>query len=182
MKYFEISDCWYFASDREVKHFQNWGDSFEIEFVIKVYKLPNSKWMNIFKFTTKGEIEDHCNCIPELYIFKDQFFRVCSMIDGQSSCQDFKFELGKEYKISIKQFKYSRKYWFQILINNVSDFKIQNTQPKRYQDVTLYANAKEDISDETFDPEMGSFCYVKIHPGKVILQAPYQCFFPIHIT
>ena len=76
--------------------------------------------------------------------------------------KDFSFELGKEYQMSIQQWKHNGTYWYEIIIDGISKFKIENKQPRQYSSVELYTS---DPWYEPFTSEFGSICNIKIQQG-----------------
>ena len=64
--------------------------------------------------------------------------------------------------MTIQQFKDSNgKYFYEIVIDGESKFKIENTQAQSFSDVKLYAG---DPWYSPFYPYLGSFCNIKIYP------------------
>ena len=144
--------------------FQNWGDLFKIEFSIKVTKLPTTTWANVFHFTAHGNHLRYGDRIPALWINKGGFFYVCSAVSGNNNyCKNVNFVLGKEYQVTIQQLKESGKYWYEIIIDNVSKLKIENSQAKRFSSVKMYAS---DPWHNSFPSDLGSISNIRALHGE----------------
>ena len=151
----------------EIQEFQNWGRFFTIDFDIMVTNTTNGSggYSNVFRFTANDENVHHGNYtfggrIPALFIKHNQFFHICSAINGNPNyCQNFDFELEKQYHITIKQFMEGGIIWYEIIIDGESRFKIKNTQPKNFSNVKLYGS---DPWYKSFTSDLGIICNVKI--------------------
>ena len=142
-----------------VKEYQNWGGVYTIQFDIKVTNVPNTL-LNVFQFIANNDVSGTYGPIPALWITKDENFQICSVINGNKDfCGSYCFELGKDYQITIQQFKVMEKYWYQILIDGKTKLMIDNTQPKSFPIVNFYAS---DQWNETFALDFGSISNVRI--------------------
>ena len=158
-----------------VKDFKTWGKVYKIEFAIKVDKLPTVELTNAFHFTTNdNNIGKYGDGIPAVYITKSGSFLVCSAVnDDNNFCKDYKFELGKKYHATIKQFKKDEKYWYEIIADGESKFKTENGKPRRFANVKLYGS---DPWHPPFSSDLGMISDVKITvpsidaPGMHIIQ------------
>ena len=154
-------NCWDIAKNKEVQVFQNWGDVYKIEFCIKVAKWPAVEWTNVFHISETGN--NCCNIgdrIPALFVNKNGFFYVCSAVDGNGDyCKKFHFEIGKQNQMTIQQLKENGEYWYEIIIDGASKFKIENKQPKKFSNVKLYAS---DPWYNPFSSDLGNICNVNI--------------------
>ena len=145
-----------------VKVLKNWGDVFKVEFAIKLTKWPTHGWTNVFHFTPNG---NH-HRIPALWIVNDGYFYIYSAIDGKHyshSYTRFKYVIGKQYQVTIQQLKHFGKYWYEIIIDDVTILKIENRNPKKYPKVKLYA------SDPWYNPftsDLGSISQIKTLQGE----------------
>ena len=119
---------------------KNWGKEYKIEFGIKVLKLPSEEWTNVFHFTAyDNNIEKYGDRIPAVFILNNGQAYVCSAInDDKNFCKVYTFELGKKYQATIQQFKKDGKYWYEIIIDGKSEFKIENGNPKSFANVKFY--------------------------------------------
>ena len=141
---------WSISKNKLVKEYKSWVDVFKVEFDIKVTKLPQETWTNVFRFTANSyRDENYGDRIPALFVNNGGtnnagFFHVCSAVNGDKNYfKDFAFELGKQYQMTIQQFKDSNgKFWFEIIMDGhgKSIFKIESTQPKSFPNVKLYAS------------------------------------------
>ena len=154
-----ISDCWDIRKNNIVHLIDNWGKVFSVEFAIKVTKLPPSTWTNVFHFTADGDNENYGDRIPALYIENHNqkgYFQFCSAInDEKNYAVKHELYLGKKYQIIIKQYEVMEKYFYEIMIDDVSVFIKENTKPTFFADVTLYAS---DPWVEGFSSEFGHAC------------------------
>ena len=74
--------------------------------------------------------------------------------------------LGETYHVIIQQSKIDSKYWYEIIINNESKLKEENTIPKSYSTVRFYTS---DSFYDTFSSGIGNVCNLKIQQsGKCI--------------
>ena len=133
---------------------------YTVEFDIMVTNSV-SGWTNVFHFTADGNYDNYGDRLPALYINTGEYFHICSAVNGNANYwQNFDFELGKQYQITIRQFKTSREtYWYEIIIDGESRLKIENTQPQSFSSVKLYMS---DPWYTSFSSDLGSICNVKI--------------------
>ena len=163
-----ISDgsCWSITKNKLIKTYQNWGDVFKIEFGITVKKLPRELWTSVFHFSADGDYVNYGDRIPGLWIYNPGYFVISSAVNGNSNLyKEFPIILGKQYQMIIQQFKDSDgKYWYEIVIDGVSEYMIENTKAESFSNVKLYT------SDPWYDPfssDMGRICDIKISPSHV---------------
>ena len=71
----------------------------------------------------------------------------------------FTIEQGKMYQMTIRHFKECEKYWYEILVDGNSMFKMESAAPEIFSNVKFYAS---DPSHEPFSSDVGSICNVKI--------------------
>ena len=141
---------------------------YKVEFEITVTNA-GSGYANVFHFTAHNNDNTNGNSnygsrIPAFFIHGNGFFHICSAINGDKNyCQNFDFELGKQYQIKIRQFITSGTYWYQIMIDDELEFQIANTQPQSFSNVMLYTSNPWNPS---FWPSLGSICNVKIQQEK----------------
>ena len=141
-----------------VKEYQKWGDAYTVQFDIKLTKVP-STLVNVFQFIVNDDVATY-GPIPALWITEDGNFYICSTVSGNKNfCRSFCFTVGRNYQITIQQFKHIEKHWYQIIIDDVSKLKIENTQPESFPSVYFYAS---DQWNETFSSDFGSIGNVKI--------------------
>ena len=134
--------------------------------------MPSSKWTEVFYFTANGNVDgpwccDYGDRIPAVHINSHKKnFSITSAINGNGNYPHrIDIELGKTYQITIKQFKESGRYWYEIIIDGESNFKIENTQPQSFSNVKLYGLSNPWTSTP-FTSEYGSICNVKIKQGQ----------------
>ena len=158
-----FAECWVITKNRMLKEFRDWGNVFHIEFTIEVKEVPETEWVNVFHFTANGNDGKIGYRIPALFIKKDGYFQVCSAVSGNANkCVNHKFEFGKRYHMIIEQSKNNidGRYWYQINIDGESILHIENSQPRSFSNVKLYAS---DPWSSPFSADLGSICNVNIH-------------------
>ena len=146
-----------------VAEFQNWSEIFKVEFTITVNMLPDTT-TSAFHFSTGENCCSSGGRIPALFIRSDETFHVANSVNGNGNYyQNIPFELGKEHQMTIVQYKDSEEYyWYEIIIDNVSRFKIQNTEPKSFSNVKLYAG--HPLSGlPVITSDIGSICNVIVN-------------------
>ena len=149
------------------KHYQNWGNVFQISFDIVVTRLPYSSWMNVFHFTaTNRNCCGHGDRIPALYINRNGHFYFISLLNNNGNYyRAVKFELGVTYHVTIQQSKSGDNFWYEILINGESKLKIENSNPKVFSTVRLYTS---DPWHDSFTSDFGSVCNLKIQEAGIL--------------
>ena len=140
--------------------FQNWGKLYTVEFDIMVRfgVIPGSGLTNVFHFSAINDKEDPT---PALWIHPDGVFYICSNVDGGKNCQSISFDFETPYQITIKQFNADGKYWYEIIVNGVSKYKVENTQPRSLPSVKFYTSHPE-WPNSFSSEDMGVICNVKI--------------------
>ena len=156
--------CWDIEKGKVLQEFQHWSDQglYKVEFEITITNL-GSGWTSIFHFSANGDARRYGDRIPAIFINSHGYFHICSAINGNANyCKNIDFKLGKKYQMTITQFKASGKYWYEIIIDGESKFKIENGIPWRwssFSSVKLYAS---DPWYNSFSSDLGSICNVKI--------------------
>ena len=125
-----------------VEECQNWGEQFKIEFDIKITKLPTIT-RNVLHFTANDkDCCDNGNRIPAVYVLGDKL-KVISSISGNYNYEAVSFAcvLEQMYHVIIQQYKgLTDDYWFEIIIDDESKFKIQNKFQRSFSNVKFYAS------------------------------------------
>ena len=135
-----LTDCWKIEQDMENQVFQNWGRLFTVEFDLTITNA-GSGWTNVFHFTANVDQGHYGDRIPALWIHSAGYFHISSSFNGGNYYQNFDFELGKMYHIIIQQYKgLTDDYWFEIIIDDESKFKIQNKFQRSFSNVKFYAS------------------------------------------
>ena len=125
-----------------------------------VTELPTWSWSNVFQFTADGGNGKYGDCIPALFINKNGHFQVCSAVNGDKNyCRDYSFVLGRRYHFAIKQYEDMGKYFFEIIIDDVSLDKIENSDTQNFPKVKLFASNPWDTS---FFSYFGNVCNFRI--------------------
>ena len=140
---------------------------FTIGFLIKVNTLPSATWTNVFHFTADADNGKYGDRIPALYIHKDGYFQVCSAINGNQNCDaNINFEVGKQYRMIIIQYKRSNKYWYEVMVDSKRQLQVENTDAKNFPSVKFYAS---DPWKASFSSDLGSVCNLDIAGMYVFL-------------
>jgi hypothetical protein len=83
--------------------------------------------------------------------------------------------LGETYHVIIHQSKIDSKYWYEIIINNESKLKEENTNPKSYSTVRFYTS---DSFYHTFSSGIGNVCNLKIQQSgksRIFIRINLKC-------
>ena len=131
-----------------MNEYQTLGDVYTIEFSIIVSQMP-AEARSVFYFT-----ETDSDRIPAVFVNK----KIC-IINTNLKTFCFTFEQGKMYQMTIRHFIECEKYWYEILVDGNSMFKMESTAPKSSSNVNFYAS---DPWHEPFSSDVGSICNVKI--------------------
>ena len=139
---------------------------FTIGFLIKVNKLPSATWTNVFHFTADADNGKYGDRIPALYIHKDGHFQFCSAVSGNQKCNERNFVVGKQYQMIIIQYKRSKKYWYEVMVDSKRQLLVENTDAKNFPSVKFYAS---DPWKASFSSDLGSICNLGIAGMYVFL-------------
>ena len=135
-----------------IKEYQYWGDVYTIEFDLTVTAIPPTSSKSIFRFTEGTEVDR----IPALFLTSKGEIMFANSKLGP---YNFGIEVGKTYQMTIQHYKECDKYWYEILIDGISKFKIENKSPESFSNVKFFAG---DPWHEPFSSEYGSICNVRI--------------------
>ena len=143
-----------------IKEYQYWGDLYTVEFDLTVKAIPpptSSK--SIIRFTEGTEVDR----IPALFLTgKGEIMFANSKLGPYY----FGIEVGKTYQMTIQHFKECKKYWYEIIVDGISKFKIENTSPEIFSNVKFFAG---DPWHEPFSSDYGSICNVRIGKLKYVI-------------
>ena len=120
--------------------------------------MPTERFTNVFHFSTYPSLP-RTDRIPVLFIKNDGHFQICFYYGEGNQCNEFPFDIGTWYQMFIRQYKSCGKYWYEIIIDNRVEIRIENSFPTSYLNVNLYG------SDPWTDPmtsDIGNICNVKI--------------------
>ena len=103
-------------------------------------------WTSLFHLTT-GEDSGVGGRIPAVFVNQDKYFHHCYHVNGDDNyCQNYDYELNKDYHFEISQNKNSEgEAVYSIKVNGETLHEIVNTTPLKFKDVKLY------LSDPWFD-------------------------------
>ena len=101
---------------------------------------------------------------PALFIDPD-FLSFRSRVNGQwGHRKDFNYEVGKTYQITHHQFIENGKYWYEIIMDGLSKWKVENTQPNSFPSVRFFAS--DNFHGYPFTSDFGSICNFKVEQGE----------------
>ena len=150
--------------DKVFQEFQNWGKLYTVDFDLTI---KNTAYGNVFWFTDDFY---QGRDMPQLSFYGDGMIYIVTSIyyseDGDNYEPEFfiyEYELGKKYHITIKQFKESGTYWYEVIIDGESKFKKEITLPLAFPNVKAYTSAP---ALDPFSSDMGSLCNLKIQQGQ----------------
>ena len=141
-----------------MNEYQTWGDVYTIEFSIIVSQIPEDIYRSVFYFTETNENSKVSgDKIPALFVTKGG--QKIYIANSNLKAFSFTFEQGKMYQMTIRHFKECEKYWYEILVDGNSMFKMESTAPESSSNVKFYAS---DPWHDPFSSDVGSICNVKI--------------------
>ena len=153
-------ECLDITKGRMAMELQHWGQIFSIEFFIFVSQWPKN-WMNVVHFAGTDKSGPR---IPGVWIYKNKHLYVWSMVnDNNKNHNKFKLELETWYHVVIQQIKdVDNRYWFEIIIDGESKWKLENLIPKTFSTINFYTSSPW---YDSFTYEFGWVCYVKLQHG-----------------
>ena len=128
----------------------DWSDEFKVEYDVIVNKDMPGSWKSLFHVTT-GENGGEGGRIPAVFVNPGKYFHTCNHVNGNTNyCQNYNYELNKEYHFEISQHKNSKgEAVYSIKVNGETFHEVVNTTPLKFKDVKLYLS---DPWYETFSP------------------------------
>merc|ERR1712154_487550 len=137
----------------------DWSDEFKVEFDVIVNKELPGSWESLFHMTT-GEDLGVGGRVPAVFLNPNKYFYTCYHVNGNNDyCQNYNYELNKDYHFEISQQKNSKgEAIYSITINGETVHEIVNKTPLKYKNVKLYLS---DPWYETFAP-FGKLSNLKI--------------------
>ena len=128
----------------------DWSDDFKVKFDVIVNKDLNSTYKSLLHVTTGGNGGEGSR-IPAVFVNPGKYFHTCNHVNGNTNyCQNYNYELNKEYHFEISQHKNSKgEAVYSIKVNGETFHEVVNTTPLKFKDVKLYLS---DPWYETFAP------------------------------
>ena len=134
----------------------DWSDEFKVEYDVVINKDLPGTWYSLFHVTTASKSDGkpfnkYGGRIPAVYVNKNKYFHICHHVNGNTNyCQNYNYELNKEYHFEISQQTNSKgEAVYSIKVNGETFHEIVNTTPLKFKDVKLYLS---DPWYETFAP------------------------------
>ena len=115
------------------------------EYYVKFKLVPHEilgGWINVLHFTTGEDKHTPGSRIPALW-FKDDTLLFHSDVNGDTLygfTTSTKYVANETIDINIQQVLSDDKYFFEVIVNNESIHRRENTQPKMFKNVTLYVS------------------------------------------
>ena len=142
------------------KTYPTWNKIYSVSFRI-IVKRSDGGWRKVMHFTTGRDNGAPGSRILVVWIIGSRQICIFSTVSGNNNYHRY-FNLGtlgKPYDITIQQTKENGKYWYQIIINGSTVFKVPNTQPR------IFSNVKEYLSapwGKAFTSDYGTVSNLKI--------------------
>ena len=114
----------------------------------------DSTWVNVFQFTTHPTAWNG-DRFPALFIRYDGFYVCHSYNQLHNQCTKFLYDLGTWHRMIIKQYKSCGKYWYEVILDDAVQLRIENKFPESLIDVKLYAG---DPWTEPMTSDIGTIC------------------------
>ena len=115
-----------------------WGPTYHVEadLVVNNSFSQNHMWTNVFHFTN-GSLS---NMIPLINVYNDNL-QICAIVNSINYCHIYKYEPNETINILIKQTEQLvGRFYFEIIINDESRYKVQNQEPEKFQNIKVYAS------------------------------------------
>ena len=130
--------------DNVIQEIPKWGAQFRVSAYITVKKHTSLNWGNIFHFTKGGGGAQYGDRIPAMWARKDGYFMISSAVSGNKNHKyEFAYELGKQHHVVIQQHqKTDGKVMYEIIIDGLLMYAIENTLPKDFANVKVYLSSK----------------------------------------
>ena len=117
-----------------------WGRFYTVEADITVTKIPDASWTNVFHFTKEENVANYGDRIPFVNINKAGYFYISSAVSGDKNyAKYFYFDVGKKYHLKIQQIQGDSKIIYEVLVDGNTIYSGENTDPKDFQNVKVYA-------------------------------------------
>ena len=131
-----IGTCEERSQGQILQTFDNWGNTFKIEFDITVDEAAPHQYANVFHFTNGENCCGKGSRIPAFWIEKPRRFLICTAINNNGNhCWYNQFDYGQKYHFEISQ---DANGIFKIIRDGQLKSEIQNSQPQDYNNVEAY--------------------------------------------
>ena len=131
--------------DNVLQVIPKWGAQFRVSAYITVTDSHfKHNWENIFQFTKGGSHAQYGDRIPAMWAHRDGYFMISSAVSGDKNHRyKFAYEFGKQYQVVIQQHqKTDGKVMYEIIIDGLLMYEIENTLPKNFTNVKVYLSNK----------------------------------------
>ena len=119
--------------------YNNFGDTFSIEFDIRVNEQP-SEVLSAFRFSaTDGNGDTHGDYLPAVMVNEEgQIQILTSLNDYPSYSTNFEYVEGQVHHVNINQLKKNNEYFYEVIVDGNSIVEEQNRNAYSYPSVNLY--------------------------------------------
>ena len=126
------------AKGKMVKNFTDYGLEYEIEVLLELKEtLDIPGWMNLITVTKGGDNLELGDRLPSIYLNEDGWYISTGLNEQKSYGLTFLHEIG-DYLINVSQRKYGNDYIYKIAINGEEKHEKVNSEPKSFEEVTVY--------------------------------------------
>ena len=119
---------------------------YEVSFQIYPTNIPVC-WVNILHFTIGEDHGRSGDRIPAVWFnngndHKSRPLHIASDVNNNHNHVHFTDQIttNKWTSVTIRQALQKGRYWYEILINGESSYKVENKRPRAFHDVTVYAS------------------------------------------
>ncbi|XP_012563357.1 uncharacterized protein LOC105848004 [Hydra vulgaris] len=128
--------------------------SYSVSFKIRPKSFKATYWTSVIHLTIGGDNGNDGSRTPGVWFSNDESgsLQIASSVNGDISHSFYTkpLQLNEWSSIRISQYQFNEVYMYAIYLNGVNVYNIQNTQPKSFSNVFLYAaNPWVDSADAT---------------------------------
>ena len=125
-----------------VQEIPKWGYQFRVSADVTVDQNSPHLWTNVYHLTKGGSISEYGDRIPALFANRNGYFAISSSVNGNSNhWYIVNYEVGQKYNIIIQQYQNENgKVMYEIIIDGLLMYSIENQQPKDFDNVKVYVS------------------------------------------
>eukprot|EP00092_Neocalanus_flemingeri_P080486 GFUD01100405.1.p1 GENE.GFUD01100405.1~~GFUD01100405.1.p1 ORF type:complete len:191 (-),score=20.53 GFUD01100405.1:645-1217(-) len=116
------------------------GKEYKVAFDLEINSY-GSGWNQVVQFTTGGDCCEYGQRSPSVFTYEADIFHITSAVNGNGNyAKNFPHDpQDNKYHIEISQTLNDNKYWYNIAMNHVSVFTVENTDAQKFEDVQMWA-------------------------------------------
>eukprot|EP00092_Neocalanus_flemingeri_P021315 GFUD01023102.1.p1 GENE.GFUD01023102.1~~GFUD01023102.1.p1 ORF type:complete len:188 (-),score=16.02 GFUD01023102.1:745-1308(-) len=116
------------------------GKEYKVAFDLEINSY-GSGWNQVVHFTTGGDGGKYGQRIPAVFTDGSEYIQIASAVNGIGNYyENVPIDPQvQEYHIEISQSLYYNKYWYNIAMNHVSVFTVENTDAQKFDNVEMWA-------------------------------------------